>query len=184
MGTWLAIAGIGVATDNLLLASAAGSFVGSHAIKKWLRAAGFVLIVQLQALILGWLVGKFVDGWLGNVAHWVAIGFILCMGLRILFEATSSEQFPGQFALTTQNILDAALGTAIYTFVYGQSANMLHATLSRSLELVSIATAFCILCGSLLAKKYRTVWVARLAGGLIVCASAVFLFVRELGNAT
>jgi putative Mn2+ efflux pump MntP len=180
MGTWLAIAGIGVATDNLLLASGAGSFARSHTKKKWLRAAGLVLIIQLQGLILGWLVGGTMDGWFGSVAHWVAIGFILGMGLRILFEATSSGRLHGQFVLTTQNILDAALGTAIYTFVYGQCANMLHATLPRSIELMSAATMICIVGGLLLAERYRTVWLVRLAGGLIVCASAAFLFMREL----
>jgi hypothetical protein len=117
MGTWLAVAGIGVATDNLLLASAAGGFIRSHTKKKWLRATGLVLIIQLQGLILGWLVGRIMDGWFGSVAHWAAIGFIMCMGLRILLEATSSGQLHGQFVLTTQNILDAALGTGIYTFV-------------------------------------------------------------------
>ena len=184
MGTWLAIAGIGVATDNLLLASAGGGFMRSHTKKKWLRATGLVLILQLQGLILGWLVGRIMDGWFGSVAHWVAIGFILCMGLRILFEATSSWQLHGQFALTAQNILDAAIGTAIYTFVYGQSANMLHATLPRSLELMAGAATICIAGGLLLAQRYRTLRFVRFAGGLIVCSSAVFLLVRELGNAS
>ena len=76
MGTWLAIAGIGVATDSLPVACAAGGLVGSHAIRKWLLATGLVLIVQIQSLILGWLVGRIMDGWFGSFAHWVAIGFI------------------------------------------------------------------------------------------------------------
>ncbi len=183
MSTWLAFAGIGVATDNLLIASVAAGFVASRLLKKWLLVTLQVLIIQLQGLILGWLVGKILDGWLGNSTHWVAIGFIMCMGLRIAIEAASAAQRHAQFALTTQNVLDSAIGTAIYTFVYGQSANMLHATLLRSLGLISATAALYNIAGLLLTKRYRIVWLVRLAGGLIVCVSAVFLFLGELGIA-
>ncbi len=110
MAIWLAIVGIGVATDNLLLASAAGGFVRSRAILKWLRTTGLVFIIQLQGLALGWMVGLIVDRWLGSIAHWVAIGFIMSMGAKILFEAISVDKLTGGFALTTQDIRDAALG--------------------------------------------------------------------------
>lgn len=183
MAIWLAIAGIGVATDNLLLASVASGFIRSHAISKWLRTTGLVFIIQLQGLALGWMVGMIVDRWFGSIAHWVAIGFIMSMGAKILFEAISVGKLIGRFALTTQAILDAALGTAIYTFIYGQSANMLHATFVGSMELVSAAALLCIMGGLLLAERYRIVWVVRMAGGITVCVSALLLLIRELWGA-
>jgi len=180
MVPWLALAGIGVATDNLRLGTIAGIPVGSRGGEQWLGTAVLALMIQLQGFILGWLLGRIMNGWFGNAAHWVAIGFLLCTGIRMLFETTPRGQQPGKLHLTTQTFLDATLGTAIYTFVYGQSAIMLHATLSRSFEVVGTATALCILGGMYLARRSHAVRIVRLWGGVAVCVSAIFLFAREL----
>jgi hypothetical protein len=104
------------------------------------------------------------------------------MGLRILIELASSARFLGRLGCNSQDIFDSALGTGIYTFAYGQSATMLSATLPDSIKIMVSAALLCIAGGLLLAERHRAVWFIRLAGGLLVCVSAVLLFVRELGN--
>lgn len=181
MNTWLAIAGIGVATDNLLLASVAGGFGQSHLLKKWLSVLGVTVVIQLQGLILGWLVGNIMDKWLGAMAHWLGIVLILCLGVRILFEvAASKHDHHARSPIAFQSIVDGALGTAMYTFIYGQSANMLHATFPLSLELVSVAAVVCVVGGLTLYRRDWAIWFGRLVGRLIICSSAVFLLLQAI----
>ncbi len=58
MNTWIALAAVGVATDNLMFAAVAGDLPRWVLRKKWLLALVLILVVQLPTLILGSFVGR------------------------------------------------------------------------------------------------------------------------------
>jgi putative Mn2+ efflux pump MntP len=181
MSIWLALAGIGVATDNLVLAAFVGGTAAAHLLKQWLRTLALALIVELQGVTLGWLVGIMVDKWLGPASHWVAIGFVLGIGVKMVFELRSQGRWMSAVHFSAQSVLDLALGTAMYAFVYGQSMNILHSSLERSLVIMGLAAALCLVLGFLTTARIHSVWIGRLSGAIAVCLAAIVLLTKELG---
>jgi len=182
----LAIA-LGLAMDAFAVSTACGVQVAVLRYGHVLRVALAFGFFQFMMPVIGWLAGSSLSGWVEAVAHWIAFGLLIIIGLKMIYEAFSKEPEscdPARDPSRGWPLLVLALATSIDALAVGLSIGVLNKPiLIPSIIIGAVCSLFSIIgiaignrVGALIGKRGEAI------GGLMLIAIGIRILVEHLAG--
>jgi putative Mn2+ efflux pump MntP len=147
------------------------------------RVAGFFGFFQALMPLLGWLAGRKIVDLIANFDHWVALGLLVFVGGKMLWEAFHHEE--------NEKPVDISHGWMLFTLSVATSLDALAVGLAFAFENVNIWLAISVIgsvsfiiagIGFLIGRKVGEVFGKRaeLIGGLILIGIGIRILLTHL----
>ena len=186
---WLNILGIavGLAMDAFAVSIVAGLTIERLTRRHVFRLAFHFGLFQFMMTMLGWLAGRSIAGYVVAGGHWVAFGLLSVIGVKMLWEARSSEapQYTGD---PTRGWMLVALSvaTSIDALAVGLSMALVGVAVWLPSVVIGIVAAAMTTTGICFGSRFgrRGGRFARVLGGLVLIGIGVRILVSHLSGGT
>jgi putative Mn2+ efflux pump MntP len=173
----LAIA-VGLAMDAFAVSIAAGIRLGCVTGRQTFRMAFHFGFFQFMMPILGWFAGTAAERFTGAFDHWVAMGLLSYIGVKMIMEAmrhTEKDTAPTRDPTRGATLLGLAVATSIDAFAVGFSLGMLNLGIWLPSILIGIVAAAFTTVGIKLGCRIGLMFSRRMeiVGGVILIGIGV-----------
>jgi len=192
----LMLIAMGVAADNLMIASISGNGFASFKLLQsdtdnrnsrtrnshWYLMLVFVFIIQSQVLQYGDWFGGLTKKILNGNEQWWAIAIVFSMGVRMLQELKMKNKILLHFSFQTNTFLGLALSTSIYVFAFGCSMHWLGMNDGNVSYTLLPLLIFFLITGMVLGKYHfiKTLKCLHISAAILVIIGSVVLIVQKL----
>ena len=160
---------------------------GSFRIKLLFRQAARVAIVlavfQAGLLVTGYFLGSFVSDFIKAADHWIALGLLTFLGIRMIIEGIRRKENDEPRDYTkTKELLTVAVGTSIDAFAVGISFALLEIKIWLSGVIIGVVTFLASMIAIRIGKSAgaRLGQRVEIIGGLILIAIGVKIFLEHM----
>ncbi len=137
----LILLAIGLCMDSFAVSLTGGVLMRPF---KWLRAAKFAFIMAIFQggfPLIGWLLGVGFRDYIESCDHWIALGLLLFLGGRMIYEAITEKDEAQCFdPCATRTAISLAIATSIDALAVGISLSFLHVDMVESAAVIAITT--------------------------------------------
>ncbi len=141
-----------------------------HALRMALFFGGFQAIMPL----IGWLIGRSLQGFIEGVDHWVAFGLLVFVGGKMIYEALMLEPHERKCATVTRTstLLLLSFATSLDAFAVGITISFLKVEVLAPIILIGLITFAVSLAGVFIGDRFGHWFESKveLAGGLVLIA--------------
>lgn len=183
---WLGILSIAVAlsADAFAVAVVTGLVLQPLTGRQVFRLAFHFGLFQALMPMLGWIAGKAVHGYIAPFDHWIALGLLSFVGVRMIREALSheEEERTGRDPTRGWDLVLLSIATSIDALAVGLSLAMVESPIVVPAVAIGIVTGTLTTLGMLLGRRIGTCWSKRVevVGGLILIAIGLKIVVEHL----
>jgi putative Mn2+ efflux pump MntP len=128
-------------------------------------------LFQAVMLLLGWLVGRTIVGFISSYDHWLAFGLLAFIGGRMIWESFHEKEERSNRDVTRWfTLLALSLATSIDSLAAGLSYAFLNVGVLMAAVTTGLTTFFITILGHFIGKKIGALaekW-ADIAGGVIL----------------
>lgn len=131
--------------------------------------------------LFGWALGVGAAVWIAALDHWIALGLLGFLGIRMIREALASDEDAGPSDLSGKALFVAAVATSIDAAVAGVTLPTLGAPIAWACVTIGVVTAILSFVGAwfgaALGSRFGK-W-AEIGGGLALIGLGVKIFVEH-----
>lgn len=180
--TILAIA-LGLSFDTFAVSLSYGVIRSGILFRQAVWVAVVLAIFQGGLTIAGYFLGSFVSGALKSTDHWIALGLLSFLGVKMIIEGLKKESDEGSKDFSKLIILlTIALGTSIDAFAVGISFALLDVKIWESGILIGAVTFLASMTAIRIGKSAgaRLGNKVEIIGGLILIAIGLKIFLEHI----
>lgn len=155
--------------------------VSSGIIKKeilfWQAVRIAIILAAFQAVmpLIGWLGGISIKGWIEPFDHWIALGILTLLGVKMLIESQKESEDKNINPLDIKVIISMAIATSIDALAVGISFAIIQVNMILAVFTIGSVTFIASMLGILFGKKTGSHLGQKMEiiGGLILIAIGV-----------
>ncbi len=173
---------IGLSFDTFAVSVSSGLLRKEIIFWQAVRIALILAIVQAIMPIFGWLGGLTIKNWIEPVDHWIALGLLTVLGLKMIIGSFKKEQEKKINPMDIKVVLGMALATSIDALAIGVSFALIDVNLILAVLVIGLVTFLASMLGILFGKKSGSHLGQRMEiiGGLILIAIGVKISLEHL----
>ena len=173
---------IGLSMDTFAVSVATGATIKKLHIHYALRFALFLGFFQALMLLVGWLTGLTVAGYVQNYSHWIAFGLLTLVGGKMIYESTILKDKPNCQPTSFLIVLGLAFATSIDALSVGISFSLLHYRILIPVLILGLVTFSASFIGMYVGDKFGSLFEKKLAflGGSILIAIGIVNIIKYL----
>lgn len=147
------------------------------------RVAIVLAVFQAGMTVAGYFLGSLVSGFIMTADHWVALGLLCFLGIRMIVEGlTRKENGPTRDYTRTKELLTVAVGTSIDAFAVGISFGLLKMQIWVSGIIIGAVTFIASMTAIRIGKSAgaRLGQKVEVVGGIILIAIGLKIFLEHM----
>ena len=140
-------------------------------------------IFQAGLLVIGFFLGSFVSDFIKAADHWIALGLLSFLGIRMMIEGIRRKENDEPRDYTkTKELLTVAVGTSIDAFAVGISFALLEIKIWLSGVIIGVVTFLASMTAIRIGKSAGAKLGQRveIIGGLILIAIGIKIFLEHM----
>jgi len=147
------------------------------------RIAFTLAIFQAVMPFVGWLGGISIKQWIEPIDHWVALGILTILGVKMILESLKKSEAKNIDPLNTKVIISMAFATSIDAFAVGVSFAIIHVNMIMAIIVIGLVTFVVSMLGILFGKKTGSHFGQKIEiiGGLILIAIGIKILFDHIG---
>ncbi|MFB9375852.1 manganese efflux pump MntP family protein [Kineococcus gynurae] len=185
MSAWtLVLVALGVSADAFAVALGKGLGMTRLRLKDSVALALVFGLFQAVMPLLGWALARSFRNAITEVDHWVALGLLALIGLKMIKEAVGADPDRDDgHRLKKRELFVLGLATSIDALAVGISFAFLDVSIVPAVLLIGVTTALLSLAGVVIGHRAGLRWrrPAEIAGGVILIGIGVNILVEHLG---
>jgi len=172
---------IGLCFDTFAVSVSSGLLRKEIVFWQAVRIAFFLAIFQAAMPVLGWLGGITIKEWIESYDHWVALGILSILGIKMLVESFKKDEEKNINPLDIKVIISMALATSIDAFAVGISFAIIEVNMLLAFIIIGSVTFITSMLGILFGKKTGSHFGQKMEiiGGLILIAIGIKIVVEH-----
>ncbi len=182
--TWLILLSVGLCFDTLAISISVG--INDQKVYFWQAFKIAIVFAALQGLMpfLGWLGGMALQNVIEQFDHWVALGLLSFVGIRMIVQAFSSEEEKQIKIHNLKLIFVLGLATSIDAFAVGITLGFTDTNIWIAAPVIGFFTGLTAMIGMLIGKKSAGVFGKKveIIGGLILVALGLKIVLEHTGQ--
>lgn len=174
---------LGLCFDTFAVSLSCGVVQYKIVFRQALRVAFVFALFQGGLTVAGFFLGSTVSDALKAVDHWIALGLLSILGIKMIIEGLKKEEIKEQLDFTKPAVLfAAALGTSIDAFAVGISLAFLDIRIWSSGFIIGTVTFLASMTAIRIGKSAGAKLGQRveIVGGLILIAIGVKIFLEHV----
>ena len=178
----LILLSIGLAMDAFAVSVCKGMAMKKMDWKKAVRIALYFGIFQAVMPVIGYGLGKGVEGLVSNIDHWIAFGLLSIIGIKMIKDSFAKESESCEEELTTKTMLGLAIATSIDALAVGITFSFLQVNLLVSIACIGIITGILSMVGTKAGNCFgdKLGNKAEIIGGIILILLGVKILLEHL----
>ncbi|MCX6253266.1 MAG: manganese efflux pump MntP family protein [Bacteroidia bacterium] len=180
--TILAIA-LGLSFDTFAVSLSYGVIRNNILFRQAIRVATVLAVFQGGLTVAGYFLGSVISNALKTMDHWIALGLLAFLGIKMIVEGLKNNSFEGTKDFSSMIVLfTIALGTSIDAFAVGISFALLDVKIWESGILIGIVTFLASMIAIKIGKSAgeRLGSKVEIIGGLILIAIGLKIFLEHV----
>jgi manganese efflux pump family protein len=167
-------------------AVALGGSAGMDKLRKSqvLRTAAAFGLAQLVMPVIGWAVGRTVIDLIASFDHWLALGLLLVIGARMIWEAFHEKDERGKGADISRGflLLSLAIATSLDALAVGLSFAFLKENIVIASIIIGVIAFLATLLGFYVGRKANTILGqrAKIAAGIVLIGIGIKIVITHL----
>lgn len=172
---------IGLCFDTFAVSVSSGLLRKEIVFWQAVRIAFFLALFQATMPVLGWLGGITIKDWMESFDHWVALGILSILGIKMLIESFKKDEEKNINPLDIKVIMSMALATSIDAFAVGISFAIIEVNMLLAFIIIGSVTFITSMLGILFGKKTGSHFGQKMEiiGGLILIAIGVKIVIEH-----
>jgi len=166
---------IGLCFDTFAVSVSSGLLRKEIVFWQAVRIAFFLALFQAVMPVLGWAGGITIKNWIEPFDHWVALGILTILGVKMLIESQKKSEDKNINPLDIKVIISMALATSIDAFAVGISFAIIQVNMIMAVLIIGSVTFIASMLGILFGKKTGSHFGQKIEiiGGLILIAIGI-----------
>lgn len=166
---------IGLCFDTFAVSVSSGLLRKEIIFWQAVRIAFFLALFQAIMPVLGWLGGITIKGWIESYDHWIALGILSILGIKMLIESFKKSEEKNINPLDIKVIISMALATSIDAFAVGISFAIIEVNMLLAFIIIGSVTFIASMLGILFGKKTGSHFGQKMEiiGGIILIAIGI-----------
>lgn len=144
---------IGLCFDTFAVSVSSGLIRKEILFWQAVRIAFFLAIFQAIMPVFGWLGGITIRSWIEPFDHWVALGILTILGVKMLLESQKNSNDKNIDPLDIKVIISMALATSIDALAVGISFAIIEVNMFLAVIIIGSVTFIASMLGILFGKK-------------------------------
>ncbi len=176
----------GVAMDVVAMSVASGVVIREQKVRHAIRIALFFGGFQALMLLVGWLAGLSLKGFITHIDHWVAFGLLSAIGCKMIYEAIKLQPGEKRFnPLNTITLLVLSIATSIDALAVGITLSFLHSPIVTPVVIVGVVTFAMSIAGMFIGDRFGHFLEskAEIVGGLVLIGIGVKILAEHFFRA-
>jgi len=172
---------IGLCFDTFAVSVSSGLIRKEILFWQAVRIAFFLALFQALMPVLGWLGGITIKSWIEPFDHWVALGILTVLGIKMIIESQKADEDKNINPLDFKVIISMALATSIDAFAVGISFAIIHVNMILAVLTIGAVTFIASMLGILFGKKTGSHFGQKMEilGGLILIAIGIKIVIEH-----
>jgi len=156
--------------DAFAVAMSRSTMIRPFRVNDALKFAVFFGGIQTLMLVLGWLGGYTIKNYISAYGQWIAFGFLVFIGSKMIYEAFYRKPEVKIGSLNYSVLLMLAFATSIDAFFVGISLTLLKVPINEPALIVGCVTFILVFCGVIIGYRLGHFFgnEAEILGGLIL----------------
>jgi putative Mn2+ efflux pump MntP len=176
---------VALAMDAFTVAMAVGLHLSSNggiSPRQYFRLGFHFGFFQFLMPILGWLAGTTVRAYIESFDHWIAMGLLSYIGIKMIREAGRSEKYSRPDPTKGMSLIILSVATSIDALAMGLSMALLGVGIIYPSVVIGLVAAAFTIFGLTLGRSIGLRWRSRvtLAGGLILIGIGLKILLEHL----
>ena len=178
----LILLAIGLCMDSFAVSLSSGVMMKPFTAGRAIKFAFIMALFQGLMPVIGWLLGVGFREYIGAYDHWIALGLLLYLGVRMIYESQQEEEEKFFDPTTLRTAITLGIATSIDALAVGISLSFLHASIILSAIVIGIATFIFSIGGVYIGKKIGCYLKkgAEILGGVILIFIGIKICVEHL----
>ena len=177
----LALLAVGLSFDSFAVSVSSGLL--KKEILFWQAVRIAIVLAAFQAVmpIIGWLGGLTIRELIAPIDHWIALGLLSILGIKMILESRKEDEDKNLDPLQLKVMVGTALATSIDALVVGVSFALVEVNMIVAFFLIGSVTFVASMLGILFGKKTGAHFGKRMevVGGIILIAIGVRIAVEH-----
>lgn len=172
---------IGLCFDTFAVSVSSGLLRKEIIFWQAVRIAFFLALFQAIMPVLGWLGGITIKEWIESYDHWIALGILSILGIKMLIESFKKSEEKNINPLDIKVIISMALATSIDAFAVGISFAIIEVNMLLAFIIIGSVTFIASMLGILFGKKTGSHFGQKMEiiGGLILIAIGIKIVIEH-----
>lgn len=172
---------IGLCFDTFAVSVSSGLLRKEIVFWQAVRIAIILGFVQAFMPVVGWLGGITIKEWIEPFDHWVALGILSILGVKMLIESQKKSEDKKIDPLDIKVIISMALATSIDAFAVGISFAIVEVNMILAVLVIGAVTFIASMLGILFGKKTGSHFGQKMEiiGGLILIAIGIKILLEH-----
>ncbi len=172
---------IGLCFDTFAVSVSSGLIRKEIVFWQATRIAFFLALFQALMPVLGWLGGITIKSWIEPFDHWVALGILTVLGIKMIIESLKADEDKNIDPLDLKVIISMALATSIDAFAVGISFAIIQVNMILAVLIIGSVTFIASMLGILFGKKTGSHFGQKMEilGGLILIAIGIKIVIEH-----
>lgn len=172
---------IGLCFDTFAVSVSSGLIRKEIVFWQAVKIAFILALFQALMPLLGWLGGITIRSWIEPFDHWVALGILTILGVKMLIESQKKIEDKNFDPLHINIILSMALATSIDAFAVGISFAIIQVNMIVATLIIGSVTFIASMLGILFGKKTGSHLGQKMEiiGGLILIAIGIKIVIEH-----
>lgn len=171
----LFILSVSLSFDSFAVSVSSGLAKKEIKFRQALRIAFFLALFQALMPVIGWFGGISVKEFIEPIDHWVALGLLSIIGIKMIVECYKCDEEKTLDPLRFRTIITMALATSIDALAVGVSFALINVNLYVAVIVIGAVTFIASMIGILMGKKTGARFGRKIEalGGLLLIAIGV-----------
>jgi putative Mn2+ efflux pump MntP len=150
--------------------------------RRYFRLSFHFGLFQFLMPILGWVAGMTVRGYIETVDHWIAMGLLTYIGVKMIRDSGKSREYTRPDPTRGVSLIVLSIATSIDALASGLSMAILGVSIIYPSVVIGIVAAFFTLIGMRLGRRLGLRWRSKIAilGGLILIGIGLKILAEHL----
>jgi manganese efflux pump family protein len=172
---------IGLCFDTFAVSVSSGLIRKEIIFWQAVRIAFILALFQAVMPVFGWVGGITIRNWIEPFDHWVALGILTLLGVKMLIESQKNSDDKKINPLDIKVIISMALATSIDAFAVGISFAIIQVNMLMAFMVIGTVTFVISMLGILFGKKTGSHFGKKMEiiGGLILIAIGVKIVIEH-----
>jgi len=172
---------IGLCFDTFAVSVSSGLIRKEIVFWQAVRIAFILALFQAFMPVFGWLGGITIKNWIEPFGHWVALGILTILGIKMLIESQKDSEDKTIDPLNIKVIISMALATSIDAFAVGISFAIIQVNMILAVLIIGSVTFTVSMLGILFGKKTGSHFGQKMEiiGGLILIAIGIKIVIEH-----
>lgn len=149
----LILLAVGLCFDTFAVSVSSGIIRKEIIFGQAVRIAIILAIFQAIMPLLGWLGGISIKNWIEPFDHWIALGILTILGIKMIVESQKDTDEKDIDPLNIKFIISMALATSIDAFAVGISFAIIEVNMLLAVFIIGSVTFIASMLGILFGKK-------------------------------